>query len=95
MIILQIEHPVPDFNEWKMTFDNDPLSRKQAGVRRYHIFRLHSDANYIIVELEFDRIEDAEQMHEALKKLWNQTAQKIMSGPKARIFETIESVTLT
>ncbi|HRP32926.1 MAG TPA: hypothetical protein PKV73_13590 [Agriterribacter sp.] len=95
MIVLQIEHPVPDFNEWKMAFDNDPLSRKQAGVRRYRIFRLHSDPGYVIVELEFDRIEDAEQMHEALKKLWNQVSGKIMSGPQSRIFETIESVTLT
>lgn len=95
MIILQIEHPVPDFNEWKMAFDNDPLSRKQAGVRHYRIFRLHDNPDHIIVELEFDRIEDAEQMHETLKKLWNRVAGKIMSGPKARIFETIESVTLT
>jgi hypothetical protein len=95
MIILQIEHPVPDFNKWKTAFDNDPLSRKQAGVRRYHIFRLHSDPDHIMVELEFDRIEDAVQMHEALKKLWNQVSGKIMSGPQARIFETIESVTLT
>jgi len=43
LVVLQIEHPVPDFTEWKMAFDNDPLSRKQAGVRRYRIFRLHSD----------------------------------------------------
>jgi hypothetical protein len=95
MIILQIEHPVPDFKEWKMAFDNDPLSRKQAGVRRYQILRLRSDPDHVMVQLEFDRIEDAEQMHEALKKLWNQVAGKIMSGPTARIFETIENVTLT
>ena len=95
MFTLQIEHPVPDFNEWKMAFDNDPLSRKQAGVRRYHVFRLHGNPNHVVVELEFDRIEDAEQMHDALKNLWNQVADKVMSGPKARIFETIENVTLT
>ncbi len=39
MIILQIEHPVPDYAGWKNAFDSDPMGRKRSGVIRYKIFR--------------------------------------------------------
>jgi hypothetical protein len=39
MIVLQIEHPVPDYNNWKKASGNDPVNRKQSGVKRYKIFR--------------------------------------------------------
>lgn len=30
MVLLQIEHRVPDCNGWKKVFDSDPVDRKQA-----------------------------------------------------------------
>ena len=92
MLILQIEHLVTDFNSWKNTFDSDPLDRKQSGVRSYRIFKNVADPNYIIVELEFDNIQEAEKMHEGLKQLWPRVEGKVITGPKSRIIETIESV---
>ncbi len=71
MIILQIEHPVPNFDGWKKAFDSDPINRKQSGVRRYKISRQADNPNYVIVDLEFDNIKDAETALAALQKLWN------------------------
>ena len=43
MYILQIEHPVPNYEGWKKAFDSDPVSRKQSGVRHYKISRKTDD----------------------------------------------------
>jgi ribose 5-phosphate isomerase len=92
MVILQIEHLVPDFTGWKKAFDSDPLNRKQSGVRSYRIFRATDNPNYIIIELEFDNLQEAEKMHENLKQLWPRVEGKIMMNPQSRIIETIESI---
>ena len=91
MIVLQIEHLVPDYNGWKKAFDNDPVKRKESGVRRYRIFRQVNNLNYVIVELEFDNLSEAELLMTALQKLWNQVEGKVMVSPQARIVETVES----
>jgi hypothetical protein len=32
MVILQIEHAVPNFDAWKKAFDSDPVNRLQADI---------------------------------------------------------------
>ena len=91
MVVLQIEHLVPDFNGWKKAFDSDPVHRKKSGVRRYRIFRQTDNPNYIILELEFDNLLEAEALLSALQKLWKLVEGRVMTNPKARIVETIES----
>ena len=91
MIILQIEHPVPDFKDWKKVFDSDPLNRKQSGVKRYKIFRQTDNPNYIIVDLEFESHDEAKKLMAALQQLWKQVEGKVITGPKARIIEMVES----
>ena len=91
MIVLQIEHPVPDYNNWKKAFDDDPVNRKQSGVRRYKIFRQADDPNYVIVHLEFDTLDVAKNLLTALQQLWKQVEGKVMTGPKTRIIEIVES----
>jgi hypothetical protein len=39
MIVLQIEHSVPNYEAWKIAFESDPVNRKESGVRGYGIFR--------------------------------------------------------
>jgi hypothetical protein len=34
MVILGIEHSVPNFDGWKQAFDSDPVGQKKSGVRR-------------------------------------------------------------
>lgn len=51
MYILRIEHPVSDFDGWKMVFDSDPVGREKSGVRRYRVLRPIDDANYVMIDL--------------------------------------------
>ena len=82
---------IPDFDGWKKAFDSDPINRKKSGTRRYRIYRPTDDTNYVIVDLEFDNITDAEAALAALRNLWNQVEGKVMIGPKTRILNIVES----
>jgi len=90
MYILRIEHPVPDFDGWKKAFDSDPVGRKKSGVRRYRILRPLDNANYVILDLEFDTASQAEAMLAALRELWGRVEGKVMMSPQARIVEAVE-----
>ena len=92
MIILQIEHPVPDYGSWKKAFDIDPVNRKQSGVKRYRIFRQTDNPNYVIIELEFDKLNEAKELLAALQGVWKQIEGKIITGPKTRIIELVEQM---
>ena len=91
MVILQIEHPVPDYDEWKKAFDSDPLNRKGSGVRRYAIYRTLGNPNHVLIDLQFDDLREAEAMHTALQKLWNKVEGSVMMNPKSRIMEEVET----
>ena len=91
MPILQVEHPVPDFDAWKEAFDSDPVGRKRSGVRRYRVLRPVADPNYVLVDLEFDSSGDAEAFLASLRELWRRVEGRIMQSPRTRIVETVES----
>lgn len=91
MIILQIEHRVPDFNGWKKVFESDPLDRAASGVKSHRVSVVVDKTNYVIIELEFDKLSNAEQMLERLKALWSQVDGKIMISPQTRIIEVVEN----
>ena len=91
MHILRIEHPVPDFDAWKKAFDSDPLGREQSGVRRYRVLRPIDDPNYVMIDLEFDSLSEAEAVSAALRDLWGRVQGKIVESPQARIVEAVES----
>lgn len=91
MPILHIEHQVADFDGWKRNaFDADPIGRAVAGVRTHRITRGVDDPNYVMVELEFRTMPEAEAMHAALRNLWRNPLVQIGS-PSARIIETVET----
>ena len=91
MFTLQIEHPVPNYEGWKKAFDSDPVNRKQSGVRRYKISRKVDNPSYIIIDLEFDNLNEAEACHVALRNLWNRVEGTVMNSPQARIIEEIKT----
>ena len=91
MVVLQIEHAVPDFVLWKKAFDIDPANRKQSGVKRHKIFRQADNPNYVVIELEFETLNEAKNLLAALQKVWKQIEGKVITGPKARIIELTEA----
>ena len=91
MYTLQIEHPVTDFGGWKRAFDNDPVGRQRGGVLRHRIFRKVDDPNYVIIELEFNKLSEADSFLISLQKLWSNVEGTVMNNPRARIVEEAES----
>lgn len=91
MFILHIEHPVPSYEGWKKAFDSDPVGREQSGVRRYQILRPTADPNYVMIDLEFDTLNQAEAMMDALRELWSRVEGAVMTNPKAQIVEVVET----
>jgi hypothetical protein len=91
MFILQMEHPVPDYNGWKKAFDSDPLKRQQSGVKSYRIYRELDNLKQVIIQLDFDSLGEAEEMHKALKQLWSKVQGTVMMNPQSRILEMTES----
>jgi hypothetical protein len=90
MVVLRIEHPVPDYARWKEAFDSDPVDRKGSGVRRYTVMRAVDDPNYVVIDSEFADVGEAEAMLGALRELWGRV--DVMRDPKTRIVEVTETV---
>jgi hypothetical protein len=91
MIILQIEHQVQNFDAWKKIFDSDPIGRERSCVRRYRVYRSVDNPNYAIIDLEFDSIDKAQAALTALKTLWGKIDGNVMTNPKARILDLVDS----
>ena len=91
MPILHIEHKVPNFDAWKKAFETDPVNRKKSGVRRYSILRPIDDPNYVIINLEFESLKEAEDTLTALRNLWNKVEGQIMMNPQTRILDLVET----
>ena len=94
MPILHIEHKVPNFDAWKKAFETDPVNRKKSGVRRYSILRPIDDPNYVIINLEFESLKEAEDTLTALRNLWNKVEGQIMMNPQTRILDLVETTSV-
>ncbi len=91
MPILHIQHQVADFDAWKRNaFDADPMGRAASGVRKHRVARSADDPNYVIIELEFASMPEAEAMQAALRNLWRNPLVSV-EHPTARIIETVEA----
>jgi hypothetical protein len=91
MPVVRIEHSVPDFEAWKQVFDQDPADRRGSGVRRYAVLRAQDDPNFVMIDLEFDTLEEAEAFLSTMKRIWAGPGKAVMLGPQARIAEVVEA----
>jgi hypothetical protein len=94
MVVLQIEHKIPDFERWKKAFYEDPINRKKSGVRHFRIFRPVGDPNYVIIDLEFAGMEEANGALAALQELWGKVEGKIIMSPQTRMLNLVEATDL-
>jgi hypothetical protein len=94
MYVLQIEHPIRDFETWKEAFDRDPARREASGVRRYQIHRPVDDPLYVAIELEFDGEADAQAFKQKLEGVWRspEAAPALGGVPQARIVHVVEAL---
>jgi hypothetical protein len=91
--VLHIEYPVLDYDVWKANFDQDPVGRSAAGVRRYQIHRSVDDPNHVSLDVEFETADAAQTMLAALTAVWDQAqaAGALLAAPQTRIFQTVEA----
>ena len=90
MPIVRIEHAVPNFEKWKQVFDSDPADRKGSGVRRYQILRAQDDPNYVMIDLEFDTLGEAESFLTKMERIWAGPGKAVMQNPRSRIAESVQ-----
>ena len=93
-IVVRIEHAVPTFEKWKQAFDADPANRKRSGVRRYRILRQHDDPGFVMIDLEFDALSEAEAFLDTMRRIWGGAGRAVVAGPRARIAEVVEATEL-
>jgi hypothetical protein len=94
MIVLRLEHKAPSYEEWKKTFDSDPINRKQSGVKHYRIYRAIDNPNHVAMEFSFDTLSEAQKVLSSLEDFWEKTAGSIIINPKIQFFNVVESIEL-
>jgi len=61
MAILLVRHKVADYDQWRSFYDRDGEMRRAAGCTGTHLFRNANDPNEIIINLQWDSVENAEK----------------------------------
>jgi hypothetical protein len=94
MATLHVELDVRDYDLWREAFGRDAGGREQSGVRRYRIFRPVDDQELVMLDLDFDSVQEADTFLTILKNdVWSsrdKSPAKI-GTPQARILDLVES----
>lgn len=91
MIALRIEHKIADYSSWKKAFDSDPINRKQSGVKRFRIYQPTDDPNFVIIELEFNHLDQALSTQKALQDIFPKIEGSLVFKAQTKIIKIVES----
>ncbi len=84
-----MRYELDEYDAWRRVFDKDPLDRKGSGVRSYRIARDVDDATAVLVDLDFDTLDEAGAFRARLREL----LQDPSIPPMARAETTLTEVT--
>ncbi|MBG6141727.1 hypothetical protein [Longispora fulva] len=93
MTTLHIEHAITGYDAWKAVFDQFAEVRRQSGVRGHRISRPVDDERYVLIDLDFATVAEAENFRTFLvTKVWSSPASSpaLIGAPLARILESVE-----
>ena len=94
MATLHIEHPITDLETWLGAFGRFEDARSNAGVKAQRVHQPVDDDKYILVELDFESVEQAESFKGFLEtKVWaNPEASPGLDGtPRARVLNEVQT----
>lgn len=94
MITLRIEHRIAGYDQWKTAFDSDPVNRKRSGVKRYRIYRPDGNADIVIIELDFENLEQAQATQAALQHIFPNIEGKLIFDVQLKILSIVEETIL-
>ena len=60
MATLHIQHPITDFDTWEGAFNQFADARASAGVRAHRVQRPVDDSRFVVIDLDFDSIDEAQ-----------------------------------
>lgn len=92
MATLHIEHPITDLETWLSAFNVFADARRQAGVRAERIQQPVDDPAYIVVDLDFATVPEAEAFRRFLEdQVWAipENAPALAGAPKTLILEPV------
>jgi ribosomal protein L35AE/L33A len=92
MATLHVENTVRDFDEWKAAFDKFDRFRAEKRMRSYRMSRRVDDPSQVVVDLEFDSVEDATAFRGALEQIWRtpQSQQQLVSHEAPVVYDVVE-----
>lgn len=97
MTTLHIENTVADFDAWKEAFDKFERFRADQGVRSYRVSRRADNGNEILVDLDFDTVQEATAFRGALEQIWRtpQSQQHLIAHSTPVVYDVVVDRTLT
>ena len=93
---LHIEHPISELKTWLVAFDKFAEARQKAGVRAHRVYQPVNEEKYIVIDLDFDTVDEAERFKRFLvMNVWSsQEASPGLAGiPQARVLQRVATET--
>lgn len=93
MTTLHIEHPITDLKTWLTAFGKFAEARQKGGVRAYRISQPVDDDKYVLIDLDFDTVDQAKRFENFLQlNVWSsQEASPGLAGsPQTRVLVRVE-----
>lgn len=90
MAVLHIEHAITDLDTWFAAFNSFAERRQAAGVRHERVCRPVDDPQYILIDLDFDRAEQAQRFLAFLQEtVWSSSANApaLAGQPTGRVLD--------
>ncbi len=94
MFTLHIEHPISEFGTWHAAFNSFADKRGRSGVRSHTIRQPVDDPHYVLVDLDFDTVAQAELFLDFLRtRVWasRDNSPALAGAPITRILEVRET----
>jgi hypothetical protein len=92
---LHIEHPISDLPTWLRAFEGFADARRGAGVVRERISRPVDDPQVIVIDLEFDTVQQASAFLEFLRtRVWisRQHSPALAGEPRTQILDSLDTL---
>lgn len=93
MPTLHIEHAITDFDTWGAAFARFADLRRKSGVTAQHVRRPVDDAQYVVIDLDFDTVAEADTFLRFLEtSVWTAPANSpaLVGSPRARVLELVD-----
>lgn len=98
MPTLHIEHAITNFPTWLAAFGRFADARRDAGARDERVHQPVADPNYVVVDIDFDTVDEANAfLHFLETVVWSipANAPALAGSPRALVLESAPAPSLT